>query len=64
MNRWTDGALGERPGAPAAAAAATAALAGGRAGASAPFTVYVDEQFANQEKKVWSGNSEFAACNL
>eukprot|EP00752_Nemacystus_decipiens_P018541 g16624.t1 len=54
-SRWTDGALGDRPGvaaappaAAAAAAAAGAARRGERVRAAVPFPVYVDEQFADK----------------
>ena len=48
MNRWSEGALGERP---TGSAGASVASAGGRAGrATLPFTVYVDEQVADKEK--------------
>ena len=53
VGRWTDGALGDRPGAAAAAPAAAAAATrrGERVRAAVPFPVYVDEQFAEKTKQ-------------
>ncbi|CAN0020237.1 unnamed protein product, partial [Ectocarpus sp. 13 AM-2016] len=49
-SRWTDGALGDRPG----AAAPATTRPGERVRAAAPFPIYIDEQFVEKEEHATS----------